>query len=73
MSLDANPLNIDEAAEFLSLKKSTLYSKVCRRELPFYKQAGRLYFFRSELLNWIKSGSGGSLDVRVDQILSSND
>ena len=50
-------LTIDEAAEFLSLTKPTLYSKVSRRELPFMKRGKRLYFSREKLMEYVKEGS----------------
>jgi excisionase family DNA binding protein len=49
-------LTIQEAAEFLSLTVPTLYSKVSKGELPFWKRDKRLYFSKSELMNWVKSG-----------------
>jgi len=57
-----SPLNIDEAAAFLRLAKSTLYSKVSRRELPCKKQGNRLYFFKSELTEYLKEGKQKTLD-----------
>ena len=50
------PLNISEAAEFLSLTKGSLYGKVHKRELPFRKQGKRVYFDRDELIQWIDKG-----------------
>jgi excisionase family DNA binding protein len=49
-------LNIQEASKLLNLSVSTIYSKVCRREIPFNKQGKRIYFYRHELMKWIKSG-----------------
>jgi excisionase family DNA binding protein len=40
-------LNIDELSQYLSLKKSNLYSKVERKEIPFYR-VGRLIFFKKD-------------------------
>jgi excisionase family DNA binding protein len=40
-------LNIDELSQYLGVKKSNLYSKVERREIPFYK-LGRLIMFKTE-------------------------
>ena len=48
-------LNIDEVSELLSLSKSTIYTKVSRRELPFIKQSKRLYFEKSEILSCLHS------------------
>ena len=40
-------LNIDELSQYLGIKKSNLYSKVERREIPFYR-VGRLVFFKKD-------------------------
>ena len=48
-------MTIDEACDFLSLSKATLYSKVSRNEIPYIKK-GRLYFSSAELLDYLKSG-----------------
>lgn len=48
--------NVTQAAEFLHLSVSTLYVKVCRREVPFNKQGKRLYFYKNELNEWIRQG-----------------
>ncbi len=48
--------NIHEAAEFLSLKVPTMYSKVSKGELPVMKRNNRLYFSRTELLEYLKQG-----------------
>jgi len=49
-------LTIQEAAEFLSLTVPTIYSKVSKGELPVMKRSKRLYFSRTELLNYLKDG-----------------
>ncbi len=49
-------LSIQQAAEFLSLSVPTLYSKVSKREIPVMKRGKRLYFSRTELLEYIKEG-----------------
>ncbi|MFH6959503.1 helix-turn-helix domain-containing protein [Flavobacterium aquidurense] len=49
-------LNIQEASKLLNLSVSTIYSKVCKREIPVNKQGKRIYFYRHELMKWIKSG-----------------
>lgn len=46
-------MNIDEAASYLSIKTSRLYTATRRRELPFMK-VGRLVRFEKEHLDkWI--------------------
>jgi len=49
-------LTIRQAAEFLSLSVPTIYGKVSKRELPFMKRGKRLYFSRSELMDYLKQG-----------------
>ncbi len=49
-------LTISEAAKFLNLSVPTIYGKVSRQEIPVNKQGKRLYFYRSELADWIKQG-----------------
>jgi excisionase family DNA binding protein len=49
-------LNIKEASKLLNLSVSTISSKVCKREIPFNKQGKNIYFYRSKLMKWIKSG-----------------
>ena len=49
-----NPLSIDEVSEFIGKSKPTIYSYVSRNEIPHSKSGGRLYFFKSEIIEWIK-------------------
>lgn len=53
---DAGLMGIMEASKLVNLSVATIYSKVCRNEIPVNKQGKKLYFLRSELLDWIKSG-----------------
>ena len=49
-------LTIEGAAKLLNLSVATIYTKVCKNEIPVNKQGKRLYFYKDELLDWIKSG-----------------
>lgn len=65
-------LNIKQAAIFLDLSIPTLYSKVCRKEIPVHKPGKRLYFQKSQLLNWIKCGerhTHTSYDLSAEELL----
>jgi excisionase family DNA binding protein len=55
-------LTITNAAKFLNLSVPTIYSKVCRKEIPVNKRGKRLYFYQSELTEWIKSGRKKTAD-----------
>jgi len=59
---DADGLfSIKQASTFLNLSISTIYGKVCRREIPVSKQGKKLYFNKTELLEWITSGRKSTL------------
>ncbi len=49
-------LTAEEAAAFLRLSVPTVYSKVSRGELTVMKQGNRLYFSKSELIDYLKAG-----------------
>lgn len=59
------PLNLVEAAKYLSISQSHLYKLTSQRKIPFHKPNGKyLYFFKEELDKWIVSnekekGKGG--------------
>ena len=59
-------LTIQEAAEFLSLTVPTMYSKVSKGELPVMKRSKRLYFSRTELLEYLKDGRKKS-NAKIEQ------
>lgn len=49
-------LTIDQVAKLLKLSQATIYTKVCKNEIPVNKQGKRLYFCKKELLDWVKLG-----------------
>lgn len=49
-------LTITQAARFLNLSVPTIYGKVSRKDIPVNKQGKRLYFYKSELVEWVKAG-----------------
>ena len=49
-------LNVEEAMAFLGFKKSTIYTKVNRGEIPHMKRGKRLYFSVTELKNYLRDG-----------------
>lgn len=51
-----NPINIKQVAELTSLTVPTLYGYCQRKEIPYQKKGNRLYFFKSEVIDWIKTG-----------------
>ena len=68
-------LTIQEAAEFLSLTVPTMYSKVSKREIPVMKRSKRLYFSRTELVDYLKDGrkkSNAEIEQEAKAYLSNN-
>jgi excisionase family DNA binding protein len=51
------PLDTEEAASFVNIEIPTLYSFVQKKNIPFHKRGKKLYFFKSELNEWIKKGN----------------
>ena len=49
-------LTISEAATYLDLAVSTLYAMNSRRQIPFSKVLGKVYYRRSVLDEWLASG-----------------
>ncbi|KQO31348.1 DNA-binding protein [Flavobacterium sp. Leaf82] len=49
-------LNVEQASKLLNLSIATIYSKVSKKEIPVNKKGKRIYFYRHELMEWIKSG-----------------
>lgn len=58
---DIDFIGAKEACKILKFTLPTLYSKVCLREIPFYKKGNRLHFSKSELIKWIQEGKKKSL------------
>ena len=49
------PLNINQAARFLGLRRGTVYNMVSRRAIPFHKVGRRVLFTKEELEAWFAS------------------
>lgn len=58
--LDSDRLmNMDEAADFLNIKKSTIYTMTMRKEIPCVKIGKLNRFRRAALIKWIKARERG--------------
>lgn len=56
-----NPLNIDEVAQLTGYTKPTIYGYCQKNAIPHNKKNGRLFFFKSEIIDWIKAGQQKTL------------
>ncbi len=57
-------LNIYEVSKIVKIKKSSLYSKVARREIPHYKIGHLLRFKRSEIDLWVEESKVEALHLQ---------
>jgi excisionase family DNA binding protein len=60
-------LNIDEVSEYLRIKKSSLYSKVERKEIPYYRIGRLVRFKKSDIDLWIEKLKSESISFRVKE------
>lgn len=47
-------MKIDDVCELLKLEKSTIYSMVHKRKIPFIKKGKLLYFDRNKINEWLE-------------------
>ena len=47
-------LSVEEAAEYLGLKKSTIYAYSSQRRLPYYKRGNLVRFLIEDLDKWLQ-------------------
>jgi len=62
---------IDEVKELTGYKKSTIYSKVCRFEIPVISKRRPLTFSRKDIINWLKEGKPSTIDQEANNYLQS--
>lgn len=68
-----NPKSIDYIVELTGFAKPTVYGLCRKNEMPYHKKNGRLFFFRSEVLEWIKQGrrkTNPEIEADTDSLLS---
>lgn len=60
-------LDIHEASQLIGKTVGTIYTLTSAKAIPFCKRGNKLYFFRDELLAWIRSGGNADIDFRNDE------
>jgi hypothetical protein len=65
---DADPiyLKIDKAATFLSLTPNALRVMVHKNQITYIKKQGKIYFNKTELIDWLESGRVYPMDVNLE-------
>jgi excisionase family DNA binding protein len=62
------PINIKDVSQLTELSLPTLYGYVSRNEIPYYKKGNRLKFFKSEIIDWIKTGKQKTIKEVVSDV-----
>ncbi len=52
---DNDILNVEDVAKILDIEKGTVYNLTHKRQIPYFKRGGRIYFDRVEITEWIRS------------------
>jgi excisionase family DNA binding protein len=66
-------LNLERAAEYISLSKSAIYKKTSERNIPHFKKGKKLYFKRSELDEWLTQNrikTNSEIDQQANNYIS---
>ena len=61
------PRTIDEACEFLKMKKSTMYYHVERGNITATRRGKNYIFFKDELLRWLESGRTNQVSLTFEE------
>ncbi len=68
-----DPKPIEEIEKLTGYTKNTIYGYCRENKIPHHKKNGRLFFFKSEIINWIKEGKRKTIqevEEDADLILS---
>lgn len=52
-----NIMDIEEVSKYLYRSKNSIYKLAEKAQIPYTKKSGKLYFDKSDINNWLKSGS----------------
>jgi excisionase family DNA binding protein len=55
-------LSVDEIAEYLGIKRDTVYKWIERKKMPAHKVGSLWKFRRDEIDEWVRSGSAADPD-----------
>ena len=72
-SQEDDPKSIEEIVKLTGYTKPTIYGYCQKNKIPHHKRNGRLFFFKSEIINWIKEGKQKTtleIEADVDNLLS---
>lgn len=59
-------LAVNEVAEMLGKSVATVYAMTSEKRIPFRKRGNKLYFFKTEVMEWIESGGQSGVATEQD-------
>ena len=63
---DQDIIFMDDVLALTGYRKATLYSKVCRYEIPVISRRKPLTFSRKAIIQWLNDGKPNTIDQEVD-------
>ena len=64
-------MTLQETSTYLKVSKSFLYKLTSKKEIPFYKQAGKLiYFLKEEIDQWIMDGKIITSQEKIESFIN---
>lgn len=60
---------VPDVVKLTNYKESTIYSKVCRGEMPVLSTGRPLTFSRKQLIKWIEDGRPNLAEVKMKEFL----
>lgn len=64
------PMNSFQACEFLGMPKPTLYYKLKHENLPGILQGGKYFFFKKDLIDWIRQQPKNAKEEKHKQYMT---
>lgn len=64
------PMNLNEACEFLKMKKATMYYHLQHRSIPATRKGKSYILFKDELLKWVESGRTNDVPLTAEEMNS---
>lgn len=61
-------MDINSLTEYIPLTKSTIYSMVCRKQIPFKKIGKKLIFNKLDIDNWINNGGKNTKEENIPSL-----
>lgn len=59
-------LTVSEVAELIGKSVATVYAMTSERRIPFRKRGNKLYFFKTEVMDWIEKGGQSGIATEQD-------